>query len=113
MPELTPSSSLPTQRVALLVSERPWTAGVRDLLCLSGYEVRIERSIAAARETLTHLAPRLAIVGDVTVSPDIADLLTELRAVCPHLIVTHQRDAACILATRLGVLVRRVPGALC
>jgi hypothetical protein len=107
------STPLSPQPVALLVSEHPWTAGVRELLSLGGYLVRIERSIADARRTLAHSTFQLAMVGDITVSPEIADLLTELRAACPRLIVTHQRDAACALATRLGVLVQRTRGAHC
>ena len=109
----TPTFPLPPPRLALLVSDRPWTASVRELLAMGGYEMRLERSIAAARATLTHTTPQLAILGDVKVEPEIAELLSELRAVCPRLIVTHQRDAACVLAARLGVLVGRTRGALC
>lgn len=110
---MSPATPPPCQRTALLVSAQPWGAGVRELLQLSGYVVRTERSIAAARESLTRLTPQLAIVGDVTVEPEIAELLNELRAVCPRLIVTHQRDAAWLLAARLGVLVEHARSARC
>lgn len=94
----------PAAPLALLVSERPWAPAVRELLRVSGYKLRVERSSAEARLALGQVAPDLAIVGDLTLCAEFPDLLRELRANCPRLIVTHQRDAALMLAERLGFL---------
>jgi hypothetical protein len=94
-------------KVALVVASREPDAGMLAVLRLTGYAVRFERSIAAARAALEEITPQLAFIGDIALPQDTEALYAELKAVCPQVLVAATDKAAVVLADRLGLLVRR------
>lgn len=94
-------------KVALVVAERPPDAGLLDLLRLTGYAIRFEPSVAAARASLNTATPQLAVIADVGVPAELEALFEELRVVCPQIVVASTDDATVVLADRLGLLIQR------